>query len=182
MAYIETPSDLGRAIRTQRKRIQWDQARLASSVGVSRQWVIEIEKGKPRAELHLVLRTLDALGLRLALGVEGISMVGISVPSVVDVPMIDINKVVEHHLSQRDFFVSASRPNAKPASLRSVGASVPVHNAPLERGAKKNIGKKSIQEKRKAKAQTRTPVAPIVSSGAKRKSTTKSRSSGSKTP
>jgi len=32
-------------------------------VGVTRAWVIQIEKGKPRAELALVLRTLTALGL-----------------------------------------------------------------------------------------------------------------------
>ena len=33
--------------------------------GVSRQWVVEVEKGKPRAELGLVLRALVALELAL---------------------------------------------------------------------------------------------------------------------
>lgn len=38
---------------------------LAKRIGVSRQWVIEVEHGHPRAELGLVLRALDALGIRL---------------------------------------------------------------------------------------------------------------------
>lgn len=40
-----------------------DQAELARRVGVTRQWVIDIEKGKPRAELGLVMRALHALEL-----------------------------------------------------------------------------------------------------------------------
>jgi HTH-type transcriptional regulator / antitoxin HipB len=38
---------------------------LAKRIGVSRQWVIEVEHGHARAELGLVLRALDALGIRL---------------------------------------------------------------------------------------------------------------------
>ncbi|WP_244486226.1 MULTISPECIES: hypothetical protein [Bradyrhizobium] len=37
-------------------------------MGVSRQWVIEVEHDHPRAELGLVLRALDALGIRLDVG------------------------------------------------------------------------------------------------------------------
>jgi HTH-type transcriptional regulator/antitoxin HipB len=42
-----------------------DQATLAKRIGVSRQWVIAIEQGRSRAELGLVLRALDAVGIRL---------------------------------------------------------------------------------------------------------------------
>jgi HTH-type transcriptional regulator/antitoxin HipB len=42
-----------------------DQATLARKVGVSRWWIHEVEKGKPRAELGLVLRTLTTLGVSL---------------------------------------------------------------------------------------------------------------------
>jgi HTH-type transcriptional regulator / antitoxin HipB len=42
-----------------------DQKSLAASVGVSRQWIVGIEKGKARAPLGLVLRTLRALGVVL---------------------------------------------------------------------------------------------------------------------
>jgi HTH-type transcriptional regulator / antitoxin HipB len=64
---LRTPHDLGAAIRDRRRRLNLDQRDLARQIGVSRKWIIDVEKGKPRAELGLVLRTLDALGLRLAL-------------------------------------------------------------------------------------------------------------------
>lgn len=62
---IRTPTDLGAVIRERRKQLNLDQAGLAKRIGVSRQWVIGIEQGRARAELGLVLRTLDALGIRL---------------------------------------------------------------------------------------------------------------------
>jgi HTH-type transcriptional regulator / antitoxin HipB len=62
---IRTPADLGAAIRDRRRQLGLDQASLAERVGVSRQWVIAIEKGSRRAELGLVLRALAALDLRL---------------------------------------------------------------------------------------------------------------------
>ena len=63
---IRTPADLGAIIREQRKQLDLAQAELAKRVGVSRQWVIAIERGRVRAELGLVLRTLDALDIRLS--------------------------------------------------------------------------------------------------------------------
>jgi predicted transcriptional regulator len=36
--------------------------------GVSRKWVYEFEAGKPAAELQLILRVMDALGLALDVG------------------------------------------------------------------------------------------------------------------
>ncbi|RAI44591.1 type II toxin-antitoxin system Y4mF family antitoxin [Rhodoplanes roseus] len=62
---VRTPADLGAVIRDRRKQLDLDQATLAKRVGVSRQWVIEIERGHPRAELALVLRAIDVLGIRL---------------------------------------------------------------------------------------------------------------------
>lgn len=60
-----TPADLGAVIRDRRKHLQRNQASLANEIGVSRQWLIELEHGHPRAELGLVLRVLDALGINL---------------------------------------------------------------------------------------------------------------------
>lgn len=60
-----TPTDLGNLIREQRRKLSLDQRALAERVGVSRQWIVEVEGGKPRAEIGLVLRTLSALGLEL---------------------------------------------------------------------------------------------------------------------
>lgn len=60
-----TPADLGAVIRDRRKHLKRNQASLATEIGVSRQWLIELEHGHPRAELGLVLRVLDALGINL---------------------------------------------------------------------------------------------------------------------
>ena len=62
---IRTPIDLGALIRARRKALRLDQKTLAEKVGVSRQWIIDAEQGKPRLELGLVLRTAEALGIVL---------------------------------------------------------------------------------------------------------------------
>lgn len=62
---LRTPADFGAAIREKRRELGLDQATLAENVGVSRQWVVEMEKGKPRAAMTLVLRTLEELGISL---------------------------------------------------------------------------------------------------------------------
>ncbi len=59
---IRTPLELGAFLRDLRKKRGLDQGTLARQVGVSRQWILEMEKGKSRASLGLVLRTLSALG------------------------------------------------------------------------------------------------------------------------
>ncbi|WP_164280069.1 helix-turn-helix transcriptional regulator [Stenotrophomonas indicatrix] len=90
MSVLRTSQDLGVVIRQRRKTLRWDQAQLAERVGVSRQWIIEMEKGKPRAELQLVLRTLNVLGLVLTVGnVEGESSVADSSEMPLVLPDID---------------------------------------------------------------------------------------------
>jgi HTH-type transcriptional regulator/antitoxin HipB len=46
--------------------LKLDQATFATMVGVNRRWVMEIERGKPRAEVGLVLKALEALGLNMS--------------------------------------------------------------------------------------------------------------------
>lgn len=58
-----TSRDLGAVIRAQRRERGWTQAQLAEAVGVTRAWVIAIERGKSSVDLGLVLRTLATLGL-----------------------------------------------------------------------------------------------------------------------
>ncbi len=60
-----TVKDIGLLIRDQRLKLGLDQRALAERAGVSRQWIVEVEKGKARAEVGLILRTLLALGLEL---------------------------------------------------------------------------------------------------------------------
>jgi len=62
---VRTPADLGAVIRNRRKQLGLGQAELAGRIGVSRQWLVGIERGRARAELGLVLRTLDTLGIHL---------------------------------------------------------------------------------------------------------------------
>lgn len=62
---IRTPTDLGAIIRDSRIKLGLDQKSLADRIGVSREWIVEIEKGKPRAHIGLVLRALNALGIVL---------------------------------------------------------------------------------------------------------------------
>lgn len=63
---------IGSAIRDRRRRLGLGQDELAARVGVSRKWIIDIEKGKPRAAIGLLLRTLDALGLRFSIDEDGV--------------------------------------------------------------------------------------------------------------
>src|SRR5262245_2344635 len=66
MIPVRTPKDVGALIRDRRRRLGLDQATLAECVGVSRQWIIDAEGGKARAPIGLLLRTLDVLGVTLA--------------------------------------------------------------------------------------------------------------------
>lgn len=81
MATLKTAEDVGNIIRQRRKALGWDQARLASESGVSRQWVVDIEKGKPRAELQLVLRVMNVLGLRLTAADQQTEAARIAIPA-----------------------------------------------------------------------------------------------------
>lgn len=89
---LRTPLDVGHAIKDRRRRLGWDQDELAQRVGASRKWVIEVEKGKPRAEIGLLLRTIEALGLRLTLGTDSALTPN---PDSKPVPSIDIDRLLE---------------------------------------------------------------------------------------
>jgi HTH-type transcriptional regulator / antitoxin HipB len=60
---VRTARDLGAAVRDARLRHGWTQAELADRIGVSRQWVISLERGKASAELGPALRAIATLGM-----------------------------------------------------------------------------------------------------------------------
>jgi HTH-type transcriptional regulator/antitoxin HipB len=60
---IRNAEQLGRSIRLKRREKRLSQQELATRVGVERKWVIRLETGNPKAELGLVLKTLEALDL-----------------------------------------------------------------------------------------------------------------------
>ena len=101
---IRTPIEIGLMIRERRRSLGLDQEELAGRAGVSRQWIVEIEKGKPRAEIGLVLRTLNALGLGLS--VDAADELGgaeapqaDSIPS--PIPSIDIDGLLDDLAANR---------------------------------------------------------------------------------
>lgn len=67
---IRTAADLGAFIRERRVKLGMDQSELAEKAGTSRKWIVEVEQGKPRAEIGLVLRTLKTLGVSLDIAVD----------------------------------------------------------------------------------------------------------------
>lgn len=89
MAKLRTPADIGATIRERRRRQNLDQQTLARMVGVSRQWIVEAERGKPRAALDLVLRTLGVLGITLTTGDEP------EVQAPRTQPHVDLNAIID---------------------------------------------------------------------------------------
>jgi HTH-type transcriptional regulator / antitoxin HipB len=88
---IRTPKDIGALIKDRRIKLGLDQLSLAKQAGTSRKWIVEIEKGKPRAAIGLVLHTLQALGVSLEVNDHK----PVSHHSRRLVPFIDINQHLE---------------------------------------------------------------------------------------
>jgi len=90
---IRTPTDLGALIRERRIKLGFDQLALARKAGTSRKWLIEVENGKPRAEIGLVFRTLRALGVTLT---AGDTTSGVQPKRATAVtPSVDINQIID---------------------------------------------------------------------------------------
>jgi HTH-type transcriptional regulator/antitoxin HipB len=85
--FIRTPADVGAVIRDRRKQLGLNQSTFARRIGVSRQWVIGVERGHARAAMGLVLRAIDALGIRLDASMDQASLRG-STASAVDINAI----------------------------------------------------------------------------------------------
>ena len=62
---IRSAKDLGYLVKDLRSQRRITQANLATQVGASRKWIIDLEAGKASADLSLVLRTLNVLGVEL---------------------------------------------------------------------------------------------------------------------
>lgn len=64
---IRNARELAAVVRDHRRERAWTQSDLAERIGASRDWVINLEKGKTTVELGLVLQALKALELSLDL-------------------------------------------------------------------------------------------------------------------
>ena len=85
---LHAPKEIGALIRERRSHMNLSQHELAGKVGVSRAWIIALEKGKPSVQLGLVLQTLRELGIALHVGAEviGRSDDGIDIDAIIDSP------------------------------------------------------------------------------------------------
>jgi y4mF family transcriptional regulator len=63
---IQSTEALGLIIRAVRKSTQVRQDDLAAIVGVSRQFTVDVEKGKPTVQFARVLRLFKELGIELS--------------------------------------------------------------------------------------------------------------------
>ena len=62
---IQTPVDIGQAIRAARKRQGLTLAQCAAANGVSMRFLSELERGKPGASIGAALKIARSLGLQL---------------------------------------------------------------------------------------------------------------------
>ncbi len=68
---LTSVTDIAALVRQARQDRGWTQVQLAEHSGVSRDWIIALEKAKPSLEIALVLRTLKALNLSLKMEEPG---------------------------------------------------------------------------------------------------------------
>ncbi len=59
-------NDIANLVKEERRSRGWTQAELSKQAGVSRDWLIGLEKAKASVELGLVLRTIKALGINIS--------------------------------------------------------------------------------------------------------------------
>ena len=88
---LRTALDLGLTIRDHRRHRGWAQQALAERIGVSRQWVVEVEGGKERAEIGLVMRALAALDAELSVNLPGVPTHPAATPRL---PKIDLDAII----------------------------------------------------------------------------------------
>lgn len=96
---VRTPQDLGLLIRGRRRESGLSQQELARRLGVSRQWVVAVEKGRRGAEIGLVLGALNLLGVPLRAESEPTSKPRRGMASF---PSVDIDAVIDAHRKRRD--------------------------------------------------------------------------------
>ena len=99
---IVSVKDLTSVIRQERKSRGWTQAELAERSGVSRDWIIGLEKAKPNVSLMLVLRTLKALQLPITIGEPQTSSPGQASPSAINLDDILRRNTNAHQPSHED--------------------------------------------------------------------------------
>ena len=60
---VRSVLEVGAAARDRREHLGWSQQALADQAGVTREWVVRFEGGKPTVRLDRVFDVITALGL-----------------------------------------------------------------------------------------------------------------------
>lgn len=68
---INSPEELGQYILNERKKLNLTQKEISEFTDVGRKFVLELEKGKPTAQIGKVFEVLKGLGLELYLTKRG---------------------------------------------------------------------------------------------------------------
>jgi HTH-type transcriptional regulator / antitoxin HipB len=68
---IQSPEQLGRAIRARRRELHLTQQTVADLTGINRAVVIQLEHGKSTIQLRIVLLIVQVLGMDFELRVRG---------------------------------------------------------------------------------------------------------------
>jgi HTH-type transcriptional regulator/antitoxin HipB len=88
---IRTATDLGAFIRERRTKLGMDQISLAKKAATSRKWLVEVEQGKPGAEIGLILRTLKSLEI----SIDVVADSPVETPSQGKAKAQDINSILD---------------------------------------------------------------------------------------
>jgi y4mF family transcriptional regulator len=94
--WAQTAAEIGKIIRTARLHRRLSQAELARLLGTTQAWVSEVEKGKDTAQIGLVLRALNRLGVKLKTDVVPWST---PKPTGAAAKRVDLNRIIRN-LSQ----------------------------------------------------------------------------------
>lgn len=68
---IANPEELGRYLLKERRNLKLTQKEISEFTDVGRKFVLELEKGKPTAQIGKVFEVINALGLELHLVKRG---------------------------------------------------------------------------------------------------------------
>jgi transcriptional regulator with XRE-family HTH domain len=97
---ISDSRDLGLRLREARQARRWSQARVADAIGVSRYWVMALEKGSEAADLGKILKLVRLLGLTLDVRSDQTDSSGAPAPQDERIP--DLNAILERALAGDD--------------------------------------------------------------------------------
>ncbi len=103
--HLTDPAQLGSLIRARRRDLKLSQARLAAQVGITRQWVLAMEKGNDGISIGIVMRTFAALGLLFGVGHQALE---------------DVHPETEAHTESNSHPKARAQPVERPHPLPSV--------------------------------------------------------------